>query len=67
MADWSDVGTVGATIQEGKHLYSNKEVHKAKFAHEFIQNSGYPLAREAIHLLMDGNVKNIPSLVAADI
>jgi hypothetical protein len=67
VADWDQAVTVGATIQEGERLYSKEEVSKAKLAHEFIQNCGYPSAKEAVHLLMDGNVRDIPVMIAADV
>jgi hypothetical protein len=33
----------------------------------FIENSGYPSFTEAVHLLMDGNIQNIPNITGADI
>jgi hypothetical protein len=67
VADWDQEFTVGATVQEGERLYSREEVRKAKLAHEFIRNCGYPSAKEAVHLLTDGNVRDIPVMIAADV
>jgi hypothetical protein len=67
VADWSDVGTVTATIQENERLYSKNEVDRAKEAHQLIKNCGYPSGGEAAHILTDGNVRGLPKLAVADI
>ncbi len=54
IADGNDMAMVGVTVQEGEWLYSKEEVCKAKIA-------------EAVHLLMDGSIRNILALVVADI
>ena len=48
------------TMQDKEHLYTKKEVQKARDAKEFLKNAGYPSEREAIHMIRDGNIDNIP-------
>jgi hypothetical protein len=66
VADWGTERTVAATVQENEQLYMKEEVRRAKLAHEFVRNSGYPSLGEAVHLLTDGNVRNVPVLLPAD-
>jgi hypothetical protein len=56
VAEWEIGGTVLATVQENEQLYTKEEVCRAKLAHEFIRNSGYPSPDEVVHLLIDHNV-----------
>jgi len=67
VADWGTERMVVATAQENEQLYTKEEVRRAKLAHEFVKNSGYPSLGEAVHLLTDGNVRNVPVLLPADI
>ncbi len=68
MADWYTKDTVvAATVQENEMLYSRDQVKRAKEAHEFLKNSGYPSLSEAVHLLNDGNVQGGPQLLHADV
>jgi hypothetical protein len=48
-------------------MYSKEQVRRAKEAQEFLKNSGYPSLAEAVHLLMDGNVRGVPMLMRADL
>jgi hypothetical protein len=34
---------------------------------KFLRNSGYPSVGEAVHLLMDGNIRGVPLLMRADV
>jgi hypothetical protein len=56
IVDWAEVGSVHATVQENESLYSAKQVRRAKLAHEFVRNCGYPSPAEAVHIVQDGNV-----------
>jgi hypothetical protein len=56
VVDWAEVGTVHATVQENESLYSVEQVQRAKLAHEFVRNCGYPSPAEAVHIIRDGNV-----------
>jgi hypothetical protein len=67
VAEWEAEGTVLATVHENEQLYTKEEVRRAKLAHEFIRNSGYPSPEEVVHLLIDGNVRWIPKLMVADV
>ena len=67
VADWDAACMVAATVRENEQLYTTDEVSRAKLAHDFIRKSGYPSIGEAVHLLMDGNMKNIPKLIPMDI
>jgi hypothetical protein len=62
VADWSMVATVAVTVRENEQLYMKDKVRRAKLAHDFVRNSGYPSLGEAVHILTDGNVRNIPEI-----
>jgi hypothetical protein len=47
--------------------YAKGEMHHATPAHEFLKMSGYPSAQEAIHLIQDGNIANMPMRTAEDV
>ncbi len=51
IVDWAEVGSVHATVQENESLYSAKQVRRAKLAHEFVRNCGYPSPAEAVHII----------------
>jgi hypothetical protein len=48
------------TVKEKEALYTKREVRKALEAGEFLKSMGYPTEREAMGLVRDGNIKNIP-------
>jgi hypothetical protein len=41
-------------------LYTKREVTRALEAGEFLKSMGYPTKQEALGIVRDGNVKNIP-------
>jgi hypothetical protein len=41
-------------------MYTRKQKRRALEAKEFIKNAGYPSRNEAIHLVRDGNINNVP-------
>ena len=43
------------------------EINRAKEAHDFIRNSGYPSMDILIHLIEHGNILELPSILWADI
>ncbi|MFN9982580.1 MAG: hypothetical protein ACK53Y_21815, partial [bacterium] len=49
-----------------KQVVTKAEEARAKQAYELIRNSGFVSVQEAIHLLEEGNIANMPQLVAAD-
>jgi len=51
------------TTKEKEHMYTKKEVAQARKAREFLKNAGYPSEAEAIHLIRDGNLENVPVTV----
>jgi hypothetical protein len=67
VADWESVTMVAATVQENEQLYTKEEVQRARLAYKFVCNTGYPLVGEAIHLLTDGNVRNLPKILPVDV
>ena len=68
MRDWiRDTHTVNATVNDNEHIYSSKEIHRARKAQEFLHNSGYPSLKEALHLINDGNIKGDMGITAQDI
>jgi hypothetical protein len=48
-------------------LYIKEDVCRAKIAHDFLRNSGYPSMSKAAHLLTDGNIHGIPMLTRGDL
>jgi hypothetical protein len=58
---------VQATVRENELVHTKEEVNRAKLAHQFLKNSGYPSIGEAVHLLTDGNVRGAPMLMRADL
>ncbi len=66
MRDWIQDRRTYATVKQNEELYNKKEVIKAQTAQEFIHNAAYPSEKEAAHLVMDGNITDIP-VSAADI
>jgi hypothetical protein len=50
-----DVSLV-TTTSDCEHLYTSKELRKAKEAREFLKNAGFPSENEVIHLIRDGNI-----------
>jgi hypothetical protein len=48
------------TVREKEDLYTRREVRKALEAGEFLKSLGYPTQKEALGIVRDGNVKNIP-------
>jgi hypothetical protein len=54
------------TVEELESQYTRKEVRKALEAGEFLRALGYPSEKEAVHIVQDGNVMNVP-YTAADV
>ena len=50
IVDWAEVGNVHATVQENESLYSAEQVRRARLAHEFVRNCGYPSPVDAVHI-----------------
>ena len=48
------------TTRENEEMYTSAEVNKAQSALEFIGNAGYPSEKEAIGLVEDGNILDVP-------
>jgi len=46
--------------------YTKGEIHRAMLAQDVLKMSGYPSLQEAIHLIQDGNIANMPMLTAED-
>lgn len=66
-SDWANMnGYVYHTAAQREARFTKKEVMKAREAGEFIRNAGYPSEAEAIHLVHDGNIQNVP-ITANDI
>jgi hypothetical protein len=54
-------------VQENESLYSAEQVRRAKLAHEFVRNCGYPSLAEAVHIICDGNVRGVSLLMQEDV
>jgi hypothetical protein len=48
-------------------VYTKKEVSQVCIAYEFIRTRAYPSMEEAVRLLEDGNLQNVPNNSQADI
>jgi hypothetical protein len=48
------------TIEERESLYSRKQVRRALEAGEYLRTLGFPSLQDAINIVRDGNVRNIP-------
>jgi hypothetical protein len=48
------------TLEEREHMYTRKEVKRALKAEEFVKNAGYPSQAEAVSMVRDGNINNMP-------
>ena len=51
------------TVTEKEALYMRREIKKALAAGEFLKSMGYPGQKEAVALIRDGNIKNIPHTI----
>jgi hypothetical protein len=67
VAEWYAESTVESTAQENEVVYLKEQERRAKEAHEFLKNSWFPSLREAVHLLMDDNVRGVPMLMQANL
>eukprot|EP00392_Amoebophrya_sp_AT5.2_P019502 g20358.t1 len=66
MSDWVAKQTCVTTATANEKLFTKKEVRLARTARDLIKNAAYPSEKDAVNLVQDGNVKDIP-VVAADI
>jgi hypothetical protein len=48
------------TVEDKEALYTRREVRKALEAGEFLHSLGYPTQKEAMAIVRDGNVTNVP-------
>ena len=48
-------------------MYTKAQETKAKQAYELLRTSGFPSIAEAIHLLQDGNIMNLPNITVEDL
>ena len=64
MADFSEWITPNAlsfmTKEERESMFTKKQVRAAQMAGEFIRNAGFPSETEAIKMVRDGNLKDLP-------
>jgi hypothetical protein len=49
-----------STVEERESLYSRKQVRRALEAGEYLRALGYPSLHDAVNLVRDGNVHNVP-------
>jgi hypothetical protein len=47
-------------VEEKEQLYTKKEMKKALDAGEFLRSLGYPMLKEALATMRNGNITNIP-------
>ena len=61
MRDWVTPGGLAMmTVQEREAIYTKRQVDNAKKAGDFVRNAGYPSQGEAIKMIRNGNITNIP-------
>jgi hypothetical protein len=48
------------TAEQKEELYTKREVRKALEAGELLKALGYPTLKEALNIVRDGNVRNVP-------
>jgi hypothetical protein len=48
------------TVVERESLYSRKQVRRALEAGEYLRALGYPSLQDAVNIVRDGNVRNVP-------
>ena len=64
VADFSEWITPNAlsfmTKEERESMFTKKQVRAAQMAGEFIRNAGFPSETEAIKMVRDGNLKDLP-------
>ena len=65
MADWSQYRNIFTTTTNT--IYTKVQEEQAKQAYELLRTSGFPSIREAIHLLQDGNIVNLPNITIDDL
>jgi len=51
------------TAEQKEEMYTKREVRKALEAGEFLKALGYPTLKEALNIVRDGNVRNVPHTV----
>jgi hypothetical protein len=64
---WDDVGAVYNTVRKMESLYTKAEAIRAKVAYDLLENAGYLLLKEFIHLVEDGNIHELLGVSRADI
>ncbi len=63
VADWTKSMSTYVTMG----VYTEAEELRAKRAYELLRTSGYPSMAEAIHLVEDGNITDMPTLTREDV
>ena len=62
IADWSQYKNTFTTVSTGVGTYTKAEETCARQAYELLRTSGYPSVQEAIHIIQDGNITDMPTL-----
>jgi hypothetical protein len=65
VADWSQYKDIFTTTTNP--IYTKTQEERAKQAYELLRTSGFPSIGEAIHLLQDGNITNLPNITVEDL
>jgi hypothetical protein len=65
VADWSQYRDIFTTTTNT--IYTKVQEEQAKQAYELLRTSGFPSIAEAIHLLQDGNIVNLPNIIIEDL
>lgn len=65
IADWSQYKNAFTTVSTG--TYTKAEETRAKQAYELLHTTGYPSIGEAIHIIQDGNIADMPTITVEDL
>ena len=63
LSSWKQQDMSLATIMDRENMYTKKDRARVIEAGEFIKSSGYSTKEEAIALVRDGNIDNVPHTV----
>jgi hypothetical protein len=60
MRDWANARACVTTTKENEKRFTRSEVRRAKEARELVRNAAYPSERDALNIVEDGNILNVP-------
>ena len=67
IVDWSQYKNAFTTVNTDVGTYTKAEEARARQAYELLRTCGYPSIQEAIHIIQDGNITDMPTLTVEDL